>query len=175
MEQSIRIVYPGNMDKYNKEMKSNTLCLRSVALTKDKRLALEVAEGKMLSIILADPARMVVEHTCRFMDRPGTAGCKHLACALDIMAFFNNKRLVIARGQPLARVVNINRHVKKDEVVCCRDITPEYLAYRGMTPKQGEYKLLVLDPSDNPGVFVAGEKPAGIFKKLLASLRKAVS
>lgn len=191
MKKTIRTVLPKNLKKHLEDLANGSV--RGVALTRDKRIAIEmIQEGKLLSIILANPKSMTVEHTCKFMDKPGDVGCKHLAAAVDVIAFLNGKRIKVTEGCPLAKVYNINKYVQKGEVVCCRDITPEYLAYKGITPREGDFKLLSIEVKpENPAVIplvqdnkstwpvttsrTRGAKPAGFLQKICDMIHKAVS
>lgn len=138
----MKTIWPGNMKKYYQALYDGALY--GVALTTDGCIAAEMRYAKkMRLIVIADPKTFTVTHQCQ--NNNSELACWHLAAAVDLIAFVQKKYIFLGKG-PVASVNPVHKYINTDDVIGVKDITADYLAYKSLEPREGNF-VIKIDPS----------------------------
>lgn len=170
-------IWPGNINRYLHSLQAGDIY--GVAKLKDGRIAAEVRYSqKMRLIIVADPLNFEITHRCHSdNEKSDTMTCWHLAAGLDLIAFSTNNRIILDGKKPVATVRAVYRHVMPEEIKGCRDYTREFFQLKGLTARDGEFKLIQFEEgTDVPEIAFHKEKRkrTGIVSRLLRLLIPAL-
>ena len=136
-------IWPKNFLRYN-ELLSKRDTLLAVGLTQHGNLAIELgaANAKLRVGALIYRDRDAIVHTCH-STKDGKP-CWHLAAAVDVYNMVYNKPLAIVDGSPVIDINVLQKTLRNVDVGI--DLTPEYLQYKGLPAKVGDFAIFNYKP-----------------------------